>query len=98
MTLTIASMNIDRAGAAKFQSTLAFTQHFQADAYALQQLDINDLEMPRYVHSWRQSGAQLILSRPELPNHCRRVGLVTTLPVRLVSCGLSLTASPPWMP
>ena len=93
MTLTIASMNIDRAGAAKFQNTLAFTQHFQADAYALQQLDINDLEMPRYVHSWRQAGAQLILSRPELPNNCRRVGLATSLPVRPFPLKGSLAAT-----
>ena len=93
MTLAIASMNIDRAGAAKFQDTLAFTQHFQADAYALQQLDINDLEMPRYVHSWRQAGAQLILSRPELPNNCRRVGLATSLPVRPFPLQGSLAAT-----
>ena len=93
MTLTIASMNIDRAGAAKFQNTLAFTQHFQADAYALQQLDINDLEMPRYVHSWRQAGAQLILSRPEFPNNCRRVGLATSLPVRPFPLRGSLAAT-----
>ena len=34
--LSIASFNVDRAGASKVQHTLDFAKNFQADAYALQ--------------------------------------------------------------
>ena len=72
--LSVASFNVDRAGASKIQHTVDFARNFPADAYALQQIDITDLEMPRYVHSWRQAGLQIVLSQPELPNRSRRVG------------------------
>ena len=79
--LSVASFNVDRAGASKIQHTVDFARNFPADAYALQQIDITDLEMPRYVHSWRQAGLQIVLSQPELPNRSRRVGLATSIPV-----------------
>ncbi|OLQ11437.1 Retrovirus-related Pol polyprotein from type-2 retrotransposable element R2DM [Symbiodinium microadriaticum] len=54
-------------------------QQFPADAFSLQQLDISELEVPRYTTAWKQAGAQVFLSRPEVPTNRRRVGLVTTL-------------------
>ena len=91
--LSVASFNVDRAGASKVQHTLDFAKNFQADAYALQEIDIKDLEMPRYVHSWRQAGLQIVLSQPELPNRSRRVGLATSLPVRPFPLQGSLAAT-----
>ena len=91
--LSVASFNVDRAGASKIQHTLDFARNFPADAYALQQIDITDLEMPRYVHSWRQAGLQIVLSQPELPNRSRRVGLAASLPVRPFPLKGSLAAT-----
>ena len=79
MTFSVATMNVDRAGASKFPDTFEFMQQFPADAFSLQQPDISDLEVQRYTTAWKQAGAQVFLSRPEFPTNRRRVGLVTTL-------------------
>lgn len=79
MTVSIATLNVDRAGASKFPDTFDFMQQFPADAFSLQQLDISELEVSRYTTAWKQAGAQVFLSRPEAPSNRRRVGLVTTL-------------------
>ena len=53
MFISIGTLNIDRAGAAKFNATLAFLEEFPAEIVSLQQIDVSPWEFARYVHEWK---------------------------------------------
>ena len=56
MTVSIATLNVDRAGASKFPDTFDFMQQFPADAFSLQQIDISELEGAKVHHSMEAGG------------------------------------------